>query len=65
MYYLAIVNLDMERCIDRNIEDIYEDDQYYSCQPDFRYVKTRIVKQIKIRCLEVPELVFNATVYSD
>jgi hypothetical protein len=65
MYYLAIKNLGIEKCIDKNIEDIYEDDQYYSYLPDFFFVKNRIVKYIKIRCIEIPGSVFNATVYSD
>ena len=65
MYYLTIKNLGTEKCIDKNIEDIYEDDQYYSYLPDFFFVKNRIVKSIKIKCIEMPGSVFNATVYSD
>jgi len=65
MYYLTIKNLGTEKCIDKNVEDIYEDDQYYSYLPDFFFVKNRIVKFIKIRCIEIPGSVFDATVYSD
>jgi deoxyadenosine/deoxycytidine kinase len=65
MYYLTIKNLGKERCIDKNVEDIYEDDQYYSYLPDFFFVKNRIVKLIKIKCIEMPGSVFDATVYSD
>jgi deoxyadenosine/deoxycytidine kinase len=65
MYYLTIKNLGTEKCIDKNIEDIYEDDQYFSFLPDFFFVKTRIVKIIKIKCIEMPGSVFDATVYSD
>jgi hypothetical protein len=65
MYFLAIKNLGTEKCIDKNIDDIYEDDQYYSFLPDFYFVKKRIVKCIKIKCTEIPGSVFNATVYSD
>jgi deoxyadenosine/deoxycytidine kinase len=65
MYYLTIKNLGTEKCIDKNIEDIYEDDQYYSYLPDFYFVKNRTVKLIKIKCIEMPGPVFDATVYSD
>jgi deoxyadenosine/deoxycytidine kinase len=65
MYYLTIKNLGTEKCIDKNVEDIYEDDQYYSCLPDFFFVKNRIVKLIKIKCIEMSGSVFDATVYSD
>jgi hypothetical protein len=65
MYYLAVKNLGIERCIDKNKDDIYEDDQYYSYLPDLYFVKIRIVRQIRIRCIEIPGPVFNATVYSD
>jgi len=65
MYYLTIKNLGTEKCIDKNVEDIYEDDQYYSYLPDFYFVKNRTVKSIKIKCIEMPGSVFNATVYSD
>jgi hypothetical protein len=65
MYYLTIKNLGIEKCIDKNKDDIYEDDQYYSYLLDFFFVKTRIVKYIKIKCIEIPGPLFNATVYSD
>jgi hypothetical protein len=65
MYYLAIKNLGIEKCIDRNTDDIYEDDQYYSFIPDFYFVRTRIVKYLKIKCIELPGSVFDATVYGD
>jgi hypothetical protein len=65
MYYLAIENLGIEKCIDKNNDDIYEDDQYYSYLPDFFFVKTRIIKYVNIKCIEIPGPVFKATVYSD
>ncbi len=65
MYYLTIKNLGTEKCIDKNVKDIYEDYQYYSYLPDFFFVKNRIVKLIKIKCIEMPGSVFEATVYSD
>ena len=65
MYYLTIKNLGTEKCIDKNVEDIYEDDQYFSYLPDFFFVKNRTVKLIKIKCIEMPGSVFDATVYSD
>jgi len=65
MYYLTIKNLGTEKCIDKNIEDIYQDDQYFSYLPDFFFVKNRIVKHIRIKCIEIPGSVFDAVVYSD
>jgi hypothetical protein len=65
MYYLAIKNLGIEKCVDKNVEDIYEDGQYYSFLPDFFFVKNKIVKPVKIRCIEIPGPVYNAIVYSD
>ena len=65
MYYLVIKNLGVEKCIDKNHDDIYEDNQYYSCLQDLYFVKTRVVKRIWISCTEIPGTVFNATVYSD
>jgi hypothetical protein len=65
MYYLAIKNLGVEKCIDKNIENIYEDGQYYSFLPDISYVKNKIVRSIKIRCTEIPGKVFHAVIYSD
>jgi hypothetical protein len=65
MYYLAIKNLGIEKCIDRNTDDIYEDGQYYSFLPDFSYSKNRIVKCIKVKSIEIPGPSFDATVYSD
>jgi len=65
MFYLVIKNLGVEKCIDKNHDDIYEDDQYYSCLQDLYFVKTRVVKRIGINCTEIPGTLFNATVYSD
>jgi hypothetical protein len=65
MYYLAVKNLGVEKCIDKNRENIYEDGQYYSFLNNFFYVKNKIVKSIKIRCVEIPGKVFHAVIYSD
>lgn len=65
MYYLAIKNLGIEKCIDMNQEDIYKDYQYYSYLPDYFFVRTRIVKSIRIKCIEIPGTLLDATVYSD
>jgi hypothetical protein len=65
MYYLTIKNLGVEKCIDKNIEDIYEEGQYYSYLPNFVFIKARIVKHIKIKCIEIPGPLYEAIVYSD
>jgi hypothetical protein len=65
MYYLAIKNLGVEKCIDKNVSDIYEDGQYYSYLPDLYFVKVKLVKRVIIKCIEIPGPLFNAIVYSD
>ncbi len=55
----------MEKCIDRNHLDIYEDGQYYSCLPDLSFVRGSLVRIIKVKCLEIPGTLISATVYSD
>ncbi len=65
MYYLVIKNLGTEKCIDRNVDDIYEDGQYYSWLPDFSFARDTMVRCITIKCIEIPGPVFNAVIYSD
>ena len=65
MYYLAIKNLGIEKCIDKNHDNIYENDQYYSFLPDLDFKKNKIVKRVRIKCIEIPGTIFIATVYSD
>jgi hypothetical protein len=65
MYYLTIKNLGVEKCIDKNIDDIYEDGQYYSYLPNFAFAGEKIVKHIKIKCIEIPGPLYEAIVYSD
>jgi hypothetical protein len=65
MFYLVIKNLGVEKCIDKNHSDIYEDGQYYSFMQELYFVKNRFVKRIGINCIEIPGTFYNATVYSD
>jgi hypothetical protein len=65
MYYLVIKNLGIQKCIDKNKNDIYENDQSYECVKDLEFVKNKIIKRIKIKCTEIPESNVEATVYSD
>ena len=65
MYYLIIRNLGIEKCIDRNEADIYEEGQYYSFLPDYFYVKNNFVRKLQIRCSELPGTVADAVVFSD
>jgi len=65
MYYLVIKNLGIEKCIDKNRNDIYENDQYYSCLQDLCFVKNKMIRRIKIKCTEISGTILNATVYSD
>ena len=65
MYYLVIMNLGVQKCIDKNKNDIYENDQYYECLKDLEFIKKKIIKRIKINCTEIPGSILNATVFSD
>lgn len=65
MYYLVIKNLGVEKCIDKNTDDIYKDNQYYNCQQDLGYTKKEIKRKIKVNCIELPDRQITAIVYSD
>ena len=65
MYFLVIKNLGVEKCIDINKDDIYENGQHYKCNLDLDFVKNRMVKNIRISCTGLPRSVINAIVYSD
>ncbi len=65
MYYLAIKNPGIEKCIDKSVTDTYEDGQYFSYLPDLYFVRVKLVKRVAVRCIEIPGPVFNAIIYSD
>lgn len=65
MYYLTIVNLGREKCIDKNHDDIYENDQSYSFLPDLYFERKKMVKKIVINSTELPGRPFHAIVYSN
>ena len=63
MYYLVIKNLGVERCIDKNREDIYKSEESYNCHSDLRSKKKVFIREIKIRCIEFPDSEIIAKVY--
>jgi hypothetical protein len=65
MYYLVIKNLGVERCIDKNKDDIYRSNQSYDCHTDLDYRKKVFIREIKIKCIELPDSEITATVYCD
>jgi hypothetical protein len=65
MYYLVIKNLGIEKCIDKNTEDIYESNQSYECNKVLPFEKKELIKRIKIRCTVFPGRLINAVVYKD
>ena len=65
MYYLVVKNLGVEKCIDKNKDDIYENGQSYSFNQDLYFERNKIVKKIMIKCNEITGALFDATVYSD
>jgi hypothetical protein len=65
MYYLVITNMNIEKCIDTNSEDIYVDGFEYNCLRSFPYMKTHYVKGIAIYCKGDHSGPVDATVYRD
>jgi hypothetical protein len=65
MYYLVVSNLGVQRCIHREEEDVYADGMSLSCTPDLEFGGGEMVREIRIRCLEHPEKLLRARVYSD
>ncbi|HER07953.1 MAG TPA: hypothetical protein ENO20_03490 [Bacteroides sp.] len=55
MYYLVVKNLGVERCVDRNEEDIYQDGMCFDCRLDLHCPGTQIVREIEITCNELPD----------
>jgi hypothetical protein len=67
MYYLVKETLERKRCIDRNENDIYEEDQSYDC---LRYIPfdaedKAFLRTIQIRCINSQGRQTYADVYSD
>ena len=65
MYYLVIKNMGVERCIDKNKDDIYKSNESYNCHPDLRFRKKLLIREIKIRCIEFPDSEIMAKVYKN
>ena len=65
MYYLVIKNLNNEKCIDKNKDDVYASGGNYSCLKTMAFNKTNFVRKIEIRCIENPSETITASVYSD
>jgi hypothetical protein len=65
MYYLVIKNLGVEKCIDVSKNDYYTSARIVNCQRSFDFNPVTFVRNIKIRCIESPETLIEAVVYSD
>jgi hypothetical protein len=67
MYYLVKETLGRKRCIDRNENDIYEDDQSYNCLTyiPFNVEDKSFLRSIQIRCINTQGRQTYADVYSD
>jgi len=63
MYYLVIKNLGVQKCIDRNLADIYVSGNYYTCSNDFPFLKEKYIRRLRIRCEELPDTRLLATIY--
>jgi hypothetical protein len=63
MFYLAVTNLGVERCIHRNEKDVYKDGMIFSCEPDLGSPKGKPVREIGIFCSEAPGSSVKAMVY--
>ncbi|MFO7933139.1 MAG: hypothetical protein R6U78_03560 [Bacteroidales bacterium] len=65
MYFLVVKNLGVERCVDRNEEDIYEDGMSFDCRLDLDCPGKQFVREVEITCNELPEEKITARVFSD
>jgi hypothetical protein len=67
MYYLVKETLGRKRCIDRNENNIYEDDQYFDCLKyiPFDMENKVFLRTIEIRCTNSPGKKTYADVYRD
>ena len=63
MYYLVVKNLGVERCIHLGEEDLYTDGMSFSCTPDLEFPGGEVVREIHIKCSEMPEPPLKARVY--
>ena len=67
MYYLIKETMGRKRCIDRNENDVYDDDQFFEC---LKYIpfdgeNKTFLRTIRIRCINSPGRKTYADVYSD
>jgi len=65
MYYLVVKNLGVERCVDRNEEDIYREGMCFDCRLDLPCDGGEFVREVEITCNELPEGRIRARVYRD
>jgi hypothetical protein len=65
MYYLVIVNLGVEKCIDKNKYDIYSDGYPCDCTQDLGRWGKKMVKNVTIDCINPPTASIQAIVYRD
>jgi len=65
MYYLTITNLGEERCIHSSEEGLYMDGMSFSCTPSLEFPGGTLIREISIRCPEVPETSLRARVYKN
>jgi hypothetical protein len=65
MYYLVIKNMGVERCIDKNRDDIYKSQEFYNCHSDLKFRKEVFVREITIKCIEFPDSEIIAKIYRD
>jgi hypothetical protein len=64
MYYLVIMNLDVEKCIDTNEVDIYRNGQSWDCSQEIYFGGGERVKKILINCTDpfipgIPAIVYR------
>lgn len=63
MYYLVVQNLDVVRCIHKDVNDVYRDGMSFSCTPDFECPAREMVREIRFFCSENPAVRVRARVY--
>ena len=65
MYFLVVKNLGVERCVDRDEEDIYQDGMSFDCRMDLDCQGQEFIREVEITCNELPGQRIKARVFRD
>jgi hypothetical protein len=64
-FYLVIKYIGTEKCIEKNINDVFASGNSYNWKNSLAFNKTNFIKNVQIRNIDDPAETLEATVYSD